>query len=145
MDEIGENSAVSGVDVFEKERIELESERLKLALERLDAREEEIAAREAALASSHGRDFALPPIVLLVAAVLLIGMGAFLGTAVGFDLGREHSVKPRTVLLSRAFIDAISGIDRAGEAQPAAASGQETIDWTPRRRASAPPPMLLLH
>lgn len=138
-----DDTAVPGADVFEKERIALESERLKLARERLAAREEEIAAREAALASSRGRDFALPPVALAAAALLLLGTGAFLGTAVGFDLGREHSVKPRTVLLSRAFIDAIS--DRAPGAAAAAKSAPPgKPDWTPRRAGSSPPPLAMV-
>ncbi len=141
----GDHTDIPGADVFEKERIELESERLKLAQERLAAREAEIAAREAEMASSRGRDFAVPPILLLVAAVLLLGTGLFLGTAIGFDLGREHSVKPRRVLLSRAFINAISAPDRPVAADSAGKpDADETPDWKPRRRKSAPPPVTLV-
>lgn len=127
---------------FERERIALESEKLALERERLEAREARLESLEKELSVSGGRQFQAEPAAVAVAAAALLLVGAAVGAAIGFDVGRSRAPAPRKVLVSRAFLSALrtaSGVRLSPfELEP------DDIPWMPRSRSDFPETLVLV-
>lgn len=98
-----------------RERIELEREMLSLERERVLRETRQLEEMKTANTfAGHGAG--IPAAFWLVVAVFVLAMGLLLGWGVGYDVGREHSPKPRPVKISRTLAE---GLTRVWAEKPA--------------------------
>lgn len=92
-----------------RERIELEREMLSLERERVLRETRQLEEMKTAT-SFAGHGAGIPVAFWLVVAVFVLAMGLLLGWGIGYDVGREHSPKPRPVKISRSLADGLTRI-----------------------------------
>ncbi|MGN0844894.1 MAG: hypothetical protein ACI4QT_06705 [Kiritimatiellia bacterium] len=130
-----------------RERIELEREMLSLERERVLRETRQLEEMKTANTfAGHGAG--IPAAFWLVVAVFVLAMGLLLGWGIGYDVGREHSPKPRPVKISRTLAEGLTRVwaekpasveEECGAAwQTSSDAWSETIDgvpvWAEKRR-----------
>lgn len=143
-----------------RERIELEREMLSLERERVLRETRQLEEMKTANTfAGHGAG--IPMAFWLVVAVFVLAMGLLLGWGIGYDVGREHSPKPRPVKISRALAEGLTriwaekptsveeeGVVCEANMQTPSSAWSEPIDgvpvWVEKRRLLHPENSLLI-
>lgn len=99
-----------------RERLALERESLALERERLEREQHRLEALQAD-ENPGGRGASSVSVGFWVLfSVFVLVLGLMIGWGIGYDVGREHSPKPRPVLIGRTLAEGLTRIWEAPEA-----------------------------